>query len=114
MGLPGKMASTHELQDEQVELQEVEAVGLFGIRPTWKDGHNTGIYSYATMERVYFSAADVATYGHLKGFDLHDRDAARPRAAARSDQGESRFGLLMMPARVAHSTNDISRAGLSK
>src|SRR5207248_3224784 len=38
-----------------------------------------------------------------------------PRSsAAHCDEGESRFGLLMMPAKVAHSTSDISRAGLSK
>src|SRR2546427_2269806 len=41
-------------------------------RHTWY----TAIYSYATLERVYFSSADVASYGHLKGFDLHDRDAS--------------------------------------
>ncbi len=52
MGLPGKMASTHELRDEQVELNEVEAVGLFGIRPTWKDGHNTGIYGLSLLRAL--------------------------------------------------------------
>ncbi|PYK70166.1 MAG: hypothetical protein DME42_13120 [Verrucomicrobia bacterium] len=36
------------------------------------------------------------------------------RAAGRSVHGDSRFGLLIMPASVAHSTSDISRAGLSK
>jgi peptidoglycan hydrolase-like amidase len=41
-------------------------------RHTWY----TGVYSYATLERVYFSSADVATYGHLVGLDLHDRDAS--------------------------------------
>jgi len=41
-------------------------------RHTWY----TGIYSYATLERIYFSAADIATYGHLRGLDLHDRDAS--------------------------------------
>jgi SpoIID/LytB domain protein len=41
-------------------------------RHTWY----TGIYSYATLEQVYFTSSDVATYGHLKGFDLHDRDAS--------------------------------------
>ena len=25
-------------------LSQVEAVGLFGIRPYWEDGHNTGIF----------------------------------------------------------------------
>ncbi len=41
-------------------------------RHTWY----TGIYSYGTLERVYFSASDVATYGHLRGLDLRDRDAS--------------------------------------
>ncbi|HEV2012374.1 MAG TPA: SpoIID/LytB domain-containing protein [Candidatus Dormibacteraeota bacterium] len=41
-------------------------------RHTWY----TGVYSYATLERVYFTTADVATYGHLVGLDLRDRDAS--------------------------------------
>jgi hypothetical protein len=41
-------------------------------RHTWY----TGAYSYATLERVYFSSADVASYGHLVGLDLRDRDAS--------------------------------------
>jgi len=41
-------------------------------RHTWY----TGVYSYATLERVYFGSADVATYGHLVGLDLRDRDAS--------------------------------------
>jgi peptidoglycan hydrolase-like amidase len=41
-------------------------------RHTWY----TGVYSYGTLERVYFNAADLATYGHLVGFDLGDRDAS--------------------------------------
>jgi peptidoglycan hydrolase-like amidase len=41
-------------------------------RHTWY----TGIYSYAMLERIYFSSADVATYGHLVRLDLRDRDAS--------------------------------------
>lgn len=41
-------------------------------RHTWY----TGVYSYATLERIYFSAADVAAYGHLRGLDLGDRDSS--------------------------------------
>ena len=41
-------------------------------RHTWY----TAAYSYATIERVYFSSADVASYGHLVGLDLRDRDAS--------------------------------------
>ncbi|HYM51527.1 MAG TPA: SpoIID/LytB domain-containing protein [Candidatus Limnocylindrales bacterium] len=41
-------------------------------RHTWY----TGTYGYATLERIYFSPADVATYGHLVGLALNDRDAS--------------------------------------
>jgi peptidoglycan hydrolase-like amidase len=41
-------------------------------RHTWY----TAVYSYATLERVYFTGTDVATYGHLVGLDLRDRDAS--------------------------------------
>jgi peptidoglycan hydrolase-like amidase len=41
-------------------------------RHTWY----TAAYPYAALERVYFTSADVATYGHLVGLDLHDRDAS--------------------------------------
>jgi DUF971 family protein len=32
-----------------VELDQIEAVGLFGLRPYWKDGHNTGIYGLSLL-----------------------------------------------------------------
>ncbi len=51
-GLPGKLASTSELTDEQVELAQMEPVGLFGIRPYWKDGHNTGIYGLSFLRAI--------------------------------------------------------------
>ena len=41
-------------------------------RHTWY----TAVYPYATLERVYFTSADVAIYGHLVGLDLRDRDAS--------------------------------------
>jgi SpoIID/LytB domain protein len=41
-------------------------------RHTWY----TAVYSYAILERVYFTSADVASYGHLVGLDLRDRDAS--------------------------------------
>ena len=41
-------------------------------RHTWY----TAAYPYATLERIYFSAADVGTNGHLVGLALNDRDAS--------------------------------------
>lgn len=51
-GRPGKLANTTELSDDQVELDQMEAVGLFGIRPYWKDGHGTGIYGLSFLRAI--------------------------------------------------------------
>ncbi len=52
MGIPGKLATTSELRDDQVDLDQIEPVGLFGIRPYWKDGHNTGIYGLSLLRGI--------------------------------------------------------------
>lgn len=51
-GRPGTLATTSELADDQVELDQMEAVGLFGLRPYWKDGHNTGIYGLSMLRAL--------------------------------------------------------------
>jgi stage II sporulation protein D len=50
----------------------VDPWDIVAPRHTWY----TGVYTYAALEPVFFSGADVAAYGRLKGFDLHDRDAS--------------------------------------
>ena len=50
----------------------VDPWDIVAPRHTWY----TAVYSYATLEPVYFTSADIATYGHLTGFDLRDRDAS--------------------------------------
>jgi DUF971 family protein len=30
----------------------MEPVGLFGVRPYWKDGHNTGIYGLSFLRAI--------------------------------------------------------------
>ncbi len=51
-GLPGALATTQSLAEDQVTLSSVEAVGLFGIRPTWKDGHDTGIFGLKLLRSL--------------------------------------------------------------
>jgi len=52
MGVPGKLATTSELSDDQIDLDQIEPVGLFGVRPYWKDGHNTGIYGLSFLRAI--------------------------------------------------------------
>ena len=51
-GSPGKLASTRELSDDQVTMDSIEPVGLFGLRPYWKDGHSTGIYGFKLLRAL--------------------------------------------------------------
>src|SRR5438309_11728272 len=43
-GLPGSLTRIHQLNDDQSELAQVEAVGLLSFRPYWKHGGDTCIY----------------------------------------------------------------------
>ena len=52
MGVPGKLATTSELTDDQIDLDQIEPVGLFGVRPYWKDGHDTGIYGLSLLRAL--------------------------------------------------------------
>ena len=52
MGVPGKLATTSELGDDQIDRDQIEPVGLFGVRPYWKDGHNTGIYGLSLLRAI--------------------------------------------------------------
>jgi len=35
-----------------VILDSIEPVGLFGLRPYWHDGHNTGIYGLKLLRAL--------------------------------------------------------------
>lgn len=52
MGAPGRLATTTQLEDDQIDLDQIQAVGLFGVRPYWKDGHNTGIYGLSFLRAI--------------------------------------------------------------
>jgi DUF971 family protein len=51
-GLPGKLSTMTALADDQIELDHIEAVGLFGVRPYWKDGHDTGIFGLRLLRAI--------------------------------------------------------------
>ncbi len=51
-GMPGSLATTEALTEDQVTLVQVEPVGLFGIRPYWKDGHDTGIFGLKLLRAL--------------------------------------------------------------
>ena len=52
MGIPGQLQFVDSLRPEQYDLQRIELVGLYGVRPVWADGHDTGIYTFARLRAL--------------------------------------------------------------
>ena len=48
MGRPRQLQFTTELKPEQYTLVTIDQVGHYAIRPTWADGHDSGMYAFAT------------------------------------------------------------------
>ena len=43
----GMLAEIEQLRPEQYQaITRIELIGSYGIRPTWSDGHNSGIYMF--------------------------------------------------------------------
>ena len=46
MGVPGRLDFIKTLAPDESKLERLEAVGLYALKPVWKDGHETGFYTY--------------------------------------------------------------------
>ena len=46
MGQPGRLDFIKRLSPQETKLEALEAIGLYAIKPTWGDGHETGLYTY--------------------------------------------------------------------
>jgi DUF971 family protein len=57
MGQPGQLQFVQELRPEQYQLASIEPVGLYALRPTWADGHDTGIYAFDRLRALAGEAA---------------------------------------------------------
>jgi DUF971 family protein len=46
MGTPGRLDFINSLGPDETRMEHLEAVGLYALKPVWKDGHETGLYTY--------------------------------------------------------------------
>lgn len=58
MGTPGALQFVDQLRPEQYRLEGIELVGLYAVRPTWEDGHDTGIYAFDRLRQWSAEAAE--------------------------------------------------------
>ena len=41
-----------QLIESSYQISGIQSVGYYGIRPFWKDGHNTGIYTGEMLKKL--------------------------------------------------------------
>jgi DUF971 family protein len=58
MGVPGQLQLVDRLNPEQYRLSTIDLVGLYAVRPTWADGHDTGIYTFERLKALSATAAE--------------------------------------------------------
>ena len=58
MGQPGQLQFVKELRPEQYTLASIQVVGHYAVRPTWQDGHDSGIYAFDRLRALSDSAAE--------------------------------------------------------
>lgn len=51
-GVPGMLENLEKLDAEQTELVDLGPVGNYAMNLAWRDGHNTGIYSWDYLRRL--------------------------------------------------------------
>ena len=63
MGAPGQLQFVERLRPEQHQLRSIDLVGLYAVRPTWVDGHDTGIFTFERLRALADSAGAATTAG---------------------------------------------------
>jgi DUF971 family protein len=46
---PGELQSRTELQPDETEMVDLELVGRYAVKPTWANGHDTGIFTFRNL-----------------------------------------------------------------
>ena len=50
--LPGALEGRTSLRPEEIEMTDVNLVGRYAVQPTWKDGHDDGLFTFRGL-RAY-------------------------------------------------------------
>jgi DUF971 family protein len=52
MGMPGRLDFIKSLEPDETKMERLEAVGLYALKPTWSDGHESGFYTYEHLRAL--------------------------------------------------------------
>ena len=48
----GELQHRTELKPEETEMTDLELVGRYAVKPTWLNGHDTGIYTFRNLRAL--------------------------------------------------------------
>jgi ATP-binding protein involved in chromosome partitioning len=48
----GELQSRTELRADEIEMVDLELVGRYAVKPTWRNGHDTGIFTFRNLRAL--------------------------------------------------------------
>ena len=49
---PGEMKDRTSLRPDETEMVDLELVGRYAVKPTWRNGHDTGIFTFRNLRAM--------------------------------------------------------------
>ncbi len=49
---PGELQSRTELRPEETEMIDLDLVGRYAVKPTWRNGHDTGLFTFRSLRAL--------------------------------------------------------------
>ena len=49
---PGELKDRTELKPDETEMIDLELVGRYALKPTWRNGHDTGIFTFRNLRAL--------------------------------------------------------------
>ena len=46
---PGALKDRTELRADETEMTDVDLVGRYAVQPAWRDGHDTGLFTFRSL-----------------------------------------------------------------
>jgi ATP-binding protein involved in chromosome partitioning len=48
----GELKDRTELRPDETEMTDLELVGRYAVKPTWRNGHDTGIFTFRNLRTL--------------------------------------------------------------
>jgi DUF971 family protein len=49
---PGELQGRTELTPDEIDMVDVELIGRYAVKPTWRNGHDTGLFTFRKLREL--------------------------------------------------------------